>query len=105
MKGGYILQINEVDKVEFTDDNGVTIELEIVDYFLFDGQEYVILADTNGVRVDEKNETEEVDVFVMRVDVIDDDNEEFAPLTPLEEDKVNPYATKFLANELPDEAY
>ena len=59
------MQTNDIEKVEFTDDNGGTFELEIVDYFLFDGQEYVILADTAGLRVDDDNDTEEVDVFII----------------------------------------
>lgn len=130
------------DAVVFTDDNGEEITLHIVDYFLYNGDEYVILTDSDTEEWDEEEagegeeedaeedrepcgccssrddacecgagdgpcecEPEEVDVYVMRVNVVDDDNEEFVPVNPEEEEEILEYAEKFLNGELPDEAY
>ena len=90
------------DVVEFVADNGDVIEFEVVDYFLFDGQEYVILADM-GCDSDLLEDKDKVDVFIMQVDVIDDDNEEFV-MIPLEKEKaVFDFADKLLKGELPNE--
>ena len=89
------------DTVVFTDDNGDEFELEIVDYFLYNGDEYVILADMGGVPAEPDGET--VDVFIMKVDVIDDETEEFSMISPESEDEVLSYAYKLLNGELPNE--
>jgi uncharacterized protein YrzB (UPF0473 family) len=122
------------DAVVFTDENGEEITLHIVDYFLYNGDEYVILTDSDDEEEweeeeegestcaccdDERDEPcrcedddgececspEEVDVYVMRVNVVDDENEEFVPIDPEQEDEILEYAEKFLNGELPDEAY
>lgn len=88
----------EDDFVTFEDDEGNEIVLHIVDYFLFDGQEYVILADEG-----EDEETETVDVFILKVDVIDEDTEEFVPLDEDKEEEVYAFAEKLLNGDLPNE--
>ncbi|MCK5128601.1 MAG: DUF1292 domain-containing protein [Clostridiales bacterium] len=90
------------DIVEFVADNGDVIQFEVVDYFLFDGEEYVILADL-GNGSEEVNDEDKVDVFIMKVVVIDDDNEEFVMIPPEVEDKVLDFAGKLLKGELPNE--
>jgi hypothetical protein len=90
------------DVVEFVADNGEVIEFEVVDYFLFDGEEYVILADL-GQDCEEANIKEKVDVFIMHVKVIDDDNEEFVMIPPEKEDAVLEFAGKLLNGEIPNE--
>jgi len=90
------------DTVEFVAENGETMEFEVVDYFLYDGEEYVILADM-GKNPDAMEDEDKVDVFIMKVNIIDDDNEEFVPI-PLEtEDDVLEFAEKLLSGELPNE--
>jgi hypothetical protein len=109
--------------VVFIDENGEDIALHIVDYFLYNGDEYVILTDSETDdwdeetdeeaaccceehdHSDEDEEPEEVDVYVMRVEVIDDENEEFVPLDPDKEEEVLAYAEKFLNGDLPEEDY
>lgn len=92
----------ERDIVEFVADSGEVMEFEVVDYFLFDGQEYVILADL-GKNPEEQDGEEKVDVFIMTVNVIDDDNEEFAIIPPEIEEAVLDFADKLLSGELPNE--
>ena len=90
------------DVVEFIADNGDKIEFEVVDYFLFDGNEYVILADM-GCNCEDADCQEKVDVFIMKVVVIDDENEEFVMIPPEVEDEVLDFAGKLLRGELPNE--
>lgn len=90
------------DVVEFVADNGEVIEFEVVDYFLFDGDEYVILADL-GCNPDSLNDKDIVDVFIMQVVVIDEDNEEFVMIPSEKEETVLDFAGKLLNGELPNE--
>ena len=46
----------ERDIVVFTDDDGNEIELDVIDYFEHDGQEYAVLTDLEA-EVDEEDET------------------------------------------------
>jgi len=126
------------DAVVFTDENGAELTLHIVDYFLYNGDEYVVLTDNEPCDCcdedddecgcgeaccceesdedeewEEEDETceccghnhDEVDVYVMRVKVVDDENEEFVPIEPDMEEEILDYAEKFLNGDLPDEAY
>lgn len=106
--------------VSFEDENGGTVDLEVVDYFFYDGQEYVILADVNDLGGcdcgcededcdcdhdhDECDcEGSEVDVYVMKVEAIDDENEDFLPVDPELEPEVLAYAERFLNGEFDEE--
>ncbi len=89
------------DTVSFFDDNSDKLDLEIVDYFLYDGQEYVILADMGDGDLEESDEP--VDVFIMQVKVIDDENEEFVLIDQDKEEEVLEFAGKLLSGELPNE--
>jgi len=91
------------DTVVFTDNNGDCLELEIVDYFLYNGQEFVILADMGGEAEEEAADRETVDVFIMKVDVVDDETEEFSLIDPDSEDEVLSFAYRLLNGELPNE--
>ncbi len=95
-------QSNEKDIVEFETDNGEVIEFEVVDYFLFNGEEYVILADL-GQNPEDLKDHDKVDVFIMKVEVIDDETEEFVPLPAEEEKEVLEFAGKLLDGDLPNE--
>ncbi len=76
-------QDQEPDIIEMTDDEGNTILMQVVDYFFYNGEEYVILSDT----IDEDDETapEEINCYIMHVlNTIDDatgeELEEFEPV-------------------------
>lgn len=65
--------------IEFENEDGETIELAICDYFEYEGDMYVILADEAGGEDDE-----ETDVCVLKV-IKTDDGEEF---TEPDEEKI-----------------
>ncbi len=73
----------ERDLVTFSDDDGNEFELEVVDYFDYEGQEYAVLIDPETVPDDEDEEAE-AEVYIMKV-VVDGDFEEFLPA---DEDKM-----------------
>ncbi len=77
----------ERDFVTFTDDDGNEFELDIIDYFDYEGNEYAILVDANdNCECDEDEECScETSVYIMRILVNEEeDTEEF--VSPAEED-------------------
>jgi hypothetical protein len=86
------------DTVEFVSDTGAKIELEVVEYFLYDGDEYVILADLGG-DPDALTNGDKVDVFIMMVNMIDEQNEEFVMIPQEKEDEVLHFASHLLGND------
>ena len=84
----------ERDLVTFSDDEGNEFELEVVDYFDYEDQEYAILIDPAEEETagDEDVETE---VYIMKV-VVNGEYEEFLPadddkmdaLTEIAEDRL-----------------
>jgi len=84
------------------DDNGNELNVEILEYFLFNGQEYVMLTDMD------MDATEGItDIFLMQVNVLDDETEEFVPIDADKEDEVYAFAEKLVSGEIenPDEYY
>lgn len=75
----------EPDLVELEDDEGNTITMEVLDYFFYQGQEYVILADYDQESADD---AEEVDSYVMKVVTSTEDGEEFETFEPIEDEKL-----------------
>lgn len=86
--------MEERDIVTFTDDEGNDLELEVLDYVFYNGEEFAVLT---GVSDDEACECcdhdhdhgddcdcEDCDceqeVYIMKVVQIDDDMEEFVPI-------------------------
>ena len=81
------------DLVVFSDDEGNEFELEIVDYFDHEGQEYAVLVDPEGddgcgcgCECDDEECAEEhgSEVYIMKVVV----NGEFEEFLPADEDKM-----------------
>lgn len=72
----------ERDVVVFADDDGNEFELDVIDYFDYEGQEYAVLMDLSDLDEcdceKEDCECNEHDVFIMKV-VVTDDMEEFLP--------------------------
>ena len=70
----------ERDFVTFTDDDGNDFELDVIDYFEYEGQEYAVLMDLSEEC--EHDEDEECDcghdVYIMKI-VVNGDMEEFLP--------------------------
>lgn len=77
----------ERDFVVFTDDDGNEFELDVIEYFDYNGDEYAVLIDTNE-QCDCENEEEcdcEQGLYIMKIVVNEaDDTEEFVP--PADED-------------------
>ena len=74
----------ERDFVVFADDDGNEIELDVVDYFEHEGQEYAVLMDfsacTEACEGDcEGCEDAPQDIFIMKI-VVNGDTEEFLPV-------------------------
>lgn len=85
---------DERDIVVFTDDEGNDFELEVMDYFFYNGEEYAVLsdADAEGCGCDECEHDAETcededceacadqEVYIMKIEQMDDDMEEFVPV-------------------------
>ena len=73
-------QMEERDVVEFVDDEGNTLLLEVMDYFFYNGEEFAALCDAK----EEGDESDEDDgVYIMKINSYTDENgeemEEFVP--------------------------
>ena len=80
----------ERDFVTFVDDDGNEFELDVIDYFDYQGNEYAILVDANdNCECAEDEECDrETSVYIMKIVVNEeDDTEEFVP--PADEDMEN----------------
>ena len=69
----------ERDFVVFTDDDGNDFELDVIDYFDYNGNEYAVLIDANEECDCEDDECDcETNVYIMRIVVNEaEDTEEF----------------------------
>lgn len=70
----------ELDLVTFSDDEGNEFQLEVVDYFEHEGQQYAILFDLES----EEDENAETEVYIMKVTEEGDDE----VFLPADEDKM-----------------
>ena len=85
---------DERDIVVFTDDEGNDFELEVMDYFFYNGQEYAVLSDAEEECEceecehdhetcecgDEECDCADQEVYIMKIEQMDDDMEEFVPV-------------------------
>ena len=98
----------EPDIIEMTDDQGNTILMEVLDYFFYNGEEYVIL--TDSLSEDDGEEAEEIDCYVMQVvtstdEATGEEMEEFIPIDdPEKEERLMEVAnSKLMEDEEADE--
>ena len=74
-------EMQDRDIVEFTDDSGNTLMLEVRDYFYYNGQEFAALCDAQENPSDD--EPDDDPVYIMQVNTFEDENgeemEEFVP--------------------------
>ena len=69
----------ERDLVEFEDDAGNKLTMEVLDYLAYEGKEYALL--TEYVEDDsDTDENEPIEVFIMEVVPVGEDQEEFVPV-------------------------
>lgn len=76
------MEETERDIVVFNDDEGNEIELEVLDYFDYEGSEYAVMFDPNA-EIEDAEDAEQ-DIFIFKV-VEDGEYEEFLPA---DEDKL-----------------
>ena len=81
----------ERDLVVFSDDDGNEFELEVVDYFDYEGQEYAVLVDPEagcecgcGCEHDSCEDEHGAEVYIMKIVV----NGEYEEFLPADEDKM-----------------
>ena len=67
----------ERDLVEFEDDQGNKITMEVLDYLFYEGKEYGLLAELTDEDADEEAQRE---AYVMEIVPVGDDMEEFVPI-------------------------
>lgn len=76
----------ERDIVTFSDDEGNEFELEVIDYFDHEDQEYAVLVDPNAEEnEDEDAEEADTEVYIMKIVV----NGEYEEFLPADEDKMD----------------
>lgn len=69
----------ERDVVVFTDEDGNEFELDVIDYFEYEGEEYAVLTELEAeCDCDEEDCECEHDVFIMKI-VVDGEFENFVP--------------------------
>ncbi len=97
--------------VTFEDEEGNSFDLEILDYFNYNGNDYVVLTEPCDCENEEGcehgedcdcgcHDHEDMDVYVMQVVPVDDENEEFVPIPDDMEEEVLAFADKYLSGEL-----
>lgn len=73
----------ERDIVTFSDDDGNEFDLEVIDYFDYEEQEYAVLIDPEAE--EDENEEADTEVYIMKVVV----NGEYEEFLPADEDKMD----------------
>lgn len=85
---------NERDILVFEDDSGQEVQMEILDYFEYEGEEYALLVDVAEMEHDHDHDHDhdgsccdhgETNIYIMKV-VVNGDVEEFVPV---DEDKMD----------------
>lgn len=67
-------EMNERDIVEFTDEHGNTLLLEVMDYFFYNGEEFAALCDAKENPADDDPDNDPV--YIMKINVFTDENGE-----------------------------
>ena len=76
-------QMEERDVVEFVDDEGNTLLLEVMDYFFYNGEEFAALCDAK----EDGEQADEDSVYIMKINSFTDENgEEMEEFVPPEEE-------------------
>ncbi len=74
-------EMEERDIVEFSDDEGNTLMLEVMDYFFYNGEEFAALCNAKEEASDD--DPDDDPVYIMKVNSFTDENgdemEEFVP--------------------------
>lgn len=103
----------DLDVIEGVDEDGNKILLQVMDYFFYNGEEYVILADAEedicgcedeSCEHDHAEEDEEVDLYIMKVIASTGvDGEELEEFVPVEEELMDTLIEVVQTNFMQDE--
>lgn len=95
-------QMEERDIIEFTDDAGNTLLLEVMDYFYYNGEEFAALSEAKEDPADDDPDNDPV--YIMKVNCYQNDDgedmEEFVPPSEeLMEKLIRVVRTRFVDHE------
>lgn len=110
----------DLDIIEMTDDEGNTILMQVVDYFFYNGEEYVILTDSIhdedcdceachehgdecACGCEDIDETEEITCYIMKVIQSTVDGEEVEEFVPVEDQALEAKLIEIASTKLNDE--
>jgi len=98
--------MEERDVVEFVDDEGNTLLLEVMDYFFYNGEEFAALCDAKEDPADD--DADDDAVYIMKINTFIDENgeemEEFVPpAEELMEKLISVVRTRFMDEDVDDE--
>lgn len=78
-------EMEERDVVEFTDDAGNTLLLEVMDYFFYNGEEFAALC--NAKEDPSDDDPDDDPVYIMKINsFVDENGEEMEEFVPPEEE-------------------
>lgn len=82
----------EKDLVDIFDDDGNKITMEVLDYFFYEGEEYALMTEFNeeceACEKESCEECGEIDAYIMKVEPVGDDEEQFVPVDEELQDKL-----------------
>ena len=94
--GGPAAEEEILDLIEGVDEDGNTVLLEVVRYFFYNGEEYVVLGEAHEGECDcgcedcdhdhEEDEEEAVNLYIMKVVETEEDGEEMEEFLPVEDE-------------------
>ena len=85
--GGNAAEDEMLDLIEGVDEDGNTVMLEVVRYFFYNGEEYVVLGDAQTDDEAEDSEDEDaVNLYIMKVVEKEEDGEELEEFLAVEDE-------------------
>ena len=77
---------DERDIVEFSDEEGNKLLLEVIDYFFYNGEEYAVLCDADEEAQADLDDDEDQMIYIMKVvSTTNEDGEEMEEFIPPED--------------------
>ena len=86
--GGNAAEEELQDLIEGVDEDGNTVMLEVVRYFFYNGEEYVVLGDaqTDEDESEDSDDEEAVNLYIMKVVGKEEDGEELEEFLAVEDE-------------------
>lgn len=86
--GGNAAEEEPQDLIEGVDEDGNTVLLEVVRYFFYNGEEYVVLGDAHADEdeSEDSDEEEAVNLYIMKVIEKEEDGEELEEFLAVEDE-------------------